>query len=119
MATKTQQTDNQQWIKKHGDKLSDSTKRAQWIDQPGGTGDHDGATLATRTREVVEDWARRRGAEPAAATRGDDGRPRFCASTSRAAPTRAAAISSTSRGTSGGECSRIAISHSCTRRRRA
>jgi len=76
MAIKTQQTDNEQWLKKHGDKLSDSAKRAQWIDQPGGTGDHDGATLATRTREVVEDWARRRGAEPAAATRGDDGRPR-------------------------------------------
>src|SRR3954464_15229644 len=75
MATRTQQTDNQQWIKKHGDKLSDSTKRAQLIDEPGRTGDHDGATLATRSREVVEDWARRRNAEPAAATRGDAGRP--------------------------------------------
>jgi len=34
MASKTQQTDNEQWLKKHGDKLSDSTKRAQWIDRP-------------------------------------------------------------------------------------
>src|SRR6478735_3434933 len=44
--------------------------------KPDEEGDHDGQTLATRSREVVEDWARRRGAEPAAATFGDDGRPR-------------------------------------------
>lgn len=75
MAAQTTKADNQKWLKEHGDQLSDSTKRAQWIDEPGDRGDHDGATLATRSHEVVEDWARRRNAEPAAATRGQDGRP--------------------------------------------
>jgi hypothetical protein len=77
MATDTRASEqDRRWLEKHGKGLSDSTHRAQWINEPGGEGDHDGATLATRSREVVEDWARRRGGEPAAATRGDDGRPR-------------------------------------------
>jgi hypothetical protein len=77
MATETKTSDSDRdWLKKNEDNLSDSTKRAQWINEPGREGDHDGATLATRSRDVVEDWARRRNAEPAAATRGDDGRPR-------------------------------------------
>jgi hypothetical protein len=76
MPAQTTKRDNEQWVKQHSDQLSDSTKRAQWIDEPGGRGDHDGATLATRSHEVVEDWASRRDAQPAAATRGPDGRPR-------------------------------------------
>lgn len=77
MATDTKKSGaDRGWLKKNEENLSDSTKRAYWIDEPGGEGDHDGQTLATRSREVVEDWARRRNAEPAAATRGDDGRAR-------------------------------------------
>jgi len=68
--------DNKRWLKEHEAGLSDSTKRAYWIDRPGEGGDRDGQTLATRSREVIEDWAARRKAEPAAATRGDDGKPR-------------------------------------------
>jgi len=77
MATATNaKPDEQKWLEQHGDQVSDSTKRAYWTHEPGEEGDHDGQTLATRSREVVEDWARRRNAEPAAATFGDDGRPR-------------------------------------------
>jgi len=76
MATDARTSEDKRWLEDNDKGISDSTKRAQWVNEPGGRGDHDGATLATRSREVVEDWARRRNAEPAAATRGEDGRPR-------------------------------------------
>jgi hypothetical protein len=65
-----------QWLQRNAGQLSDTTLRAYWTHTPGEEGDHDGQTLATRSRDVVEDWARRRDGHPAAATRGDDGRPR-------------------------------------------
>jgi hypothetical protein len=61
MATKTKDS----FLKEYGDKLSDSTKRAQWIESPDEKPDHDGQTLATRSHEVIQAWAEERNGEPA------------------------------------------------------
>ena len=52
------------FLKEHGDKLSDSTKRAQWIESSDDRPDHDGQTLATRNHDVIKHWAEERKAEP-------------------------------------------------------
>jgi hypothetical protein len=52
-------------MKKYGDKLSDSTKRAHWVDSVKDRPDHDGETLATREHEVIKRWAEERKATPA------------------------------------------------------
>jgi hypothetical protein len=59
------QSTKSEYLDKYGDKLSDSTKRAQWIDSPGEKPDHDGQTLATRNHDVIKHWAEERGAKPA------------------------------------------------------
>lgn len=65
------------WIRERENKLSPTTLRAKWIHAPGDEADRDGQTLATRANDVIRDWAERRGATPATATRGEeDGRPR-------------------------------------------
>lgn len=56
--------------------LPKSLQRAKWIDSPDDKPDRKGQTLATRNPEVIRRWAEERGARPAAATRGPDGRPR-------------------------------------------
>jgi hypothetical protein len=61
MATKAKND----FLEKHGDKLSDSTRRAQWIDSPDEKPDHDGQTLATQSHEVIQHWAEERKATPA------------------------------------------------------
>jgi hypothetical protein len=53
------------FLKKHGDKLSDSTKRAEWIESPGDLKGQKGSTLATRDHEVIQKWAEERKAVPA------------------------------------------------------
>jgi hypothetical protein len=53
------------FIKEYGDKLSDSTKRAKWIDSPHEHQDHSGQTLATRSHDVIKQWAEERKATPA------------------------------------------------------
>lgn len=63
MAAKEATRDN--FLKQHGDKLSDSTRRAQWIESPDEKPDHDGQTLATRSHEVIQAWAEERNAVPA------------------------------------------------------
>jgi len=118
MATATNaKPDEQKWLDRHGDQVSDSTRRAFWTHEPGEEGDHDGQTLATRSREVVEDWARRRGAEPAAATFGDDGRPRVLRFDFEGGPDRGGSELKRVRGTTGGGSSRTVTSRSSTRRR--
>ena len=52
------------FIKEHGDKLSESTKRAKWIDSTSEHEDHPGQTLATRDHDVIKAWAEKRGGEP-------------------------------------------------------
>jgi hypothetical protein len=59
------QTTKNEYLDKYGDKLSDSTKRAQWIDSPGEKPDHDGQTLATVSHDVIQHWAEARDATPA------------------------------------------------------
>jgi hypothetical protein len=59
------QTTKNAYLDKYGDKLSDSTKRAQWIESPGDKPDHDGQTLATRNHDVIKKWAEERNATPA------------------------------------------------------
>ena len=53
------------FVKKYGDKLSDSTKRAKWIHSANEHADHDGQTLATRDHDVIKQWAEERGGVPA------------------------------------------------------
>jgi hypothetical protein len=53
------------FMKKYGDKLSDSTKRAKWIESTSDHADHEGQTLATRNHDVIEQWAEARKAIPA------------------------------------------------------
>ena len=64
------------FIERHGSKLSKSTLRAKWTHRPGDEPDRNGQTLATRSPEVIRDWAERRRAVPATATRGPDGEAR-------------------------------------------
>jgi hypothetical protein len=59
------QTTKNEYLDKYGDKLSDSTRRAQWIESPGEKPDHDGQTLATRSHDVIKKWAEERDATPA------------------------------------------------------
>lgn len=59
------QTTKNEYLDKYGDKLSDSTKRAQWVDSPDQKPDHDGQTLATTNHDVIQKWAEARNATPA------------------------------------------------------
>lgn len=68
--------EDRKFLERHGAKLSPSTLRAKWTHRPGDKPDRNGQTLATRSPEVVRDWAERRGGTPVAATRGRDGSPR-------------------------------------------
>jgi hypothetical protein len=60
-----QTADDQQFLARYGDQLSDSTRRAKWIHSPGERSDRDGQTLATRSQDVVRAWAEERGGRPA------------------------------------------------------
>lgn len=53
------------FLKSHGDMLSDSTKRAHWIDSVKEHEGHPGETLATREHDVIQHWAEDRDATPA------------------------------------------------------
>lgn len=64
MATKTRVND-QDYLKRHAEGLSDSTTRAKWIDDVNDHADHDGQTLATRNHDVIMQWAEQRKAVPA------------------------------------------------------
>lgn len=53
------------FLEEHGDRLSDSTRRAKWIHDPTERADRDGQTLATRAHAVIRAWAEARGGRPA------------------------------------------------------
>ncbi len=57
--------DDKKYLKKWGDKLSDSTRRSKWIGGPDEHAEHDGQSLVTRNHEVIMKWAEERGAVPA------------------------------------------------------
>jgi hypothetical protein len=61
---KTESREQKEFAESHPG-LSDSTKRAQWINSPDEHADHDGQTLATRNHEVIKRWAQERDARPA------------------------------------------------------
>jgi hypothetical protein len=65
------------WVEQNQELLSPTTLRAKWVSEPGEGPDRPGQTLATRSPEVIRDWAQRREAEPVTTGRADeDGRPR-------------------------------------------
>jgi hypothetical protein len=68
--------EDRKFLDRFGDKLSKSTLRAKWIHKPDERADRNGQTLASRSPEVVRDWAERRGATPVVASRGPDGEAR-------------------------------------------
>ncbi len=70
------QSRNDHHIREGEEGLSDSTRRAKWIDMPDDHADHDGQTLATRSIGVIRAWANARGAEPATIEGADPQRPR-------------------------------------------
>ncbi len=57
--------DDKKYLKKWGDKLSDSTRRSKWINGPDDHADHDGQSLVTRNHDAIMKWAEERGANPA------------------------------------------------------
>jgi hypothetical protein len=68
--------EDRKFLERNGSKLSKSTLRAKWTHAAGDEPDRDGQTLATRSPDVIRDWAERRDATPATATRGKDGEAR-------------------------------------------
>ncbi|HEY8521931.1 MAG TPA: hypothetical protein VIN61_17800 [Gammaproteobacteria bacterium] len=68
--------DDDEFLETHGEALSPSTRRAKWISSPDEGEDHPGQTLATRSREVIEHWAKERGAKPATTPGGNTEQPR-------------------------------------------
>jgi hypothetical protein len=57
--------EEREFLEKYGDKLSPSTLRAKWINNPNEHEDHPGQTLATQNPEVIKHWAEERQAIPA------------------------------------------------------
>ena len=75
MATTTAMSD-QEYLQQYGEKLPKSVSRAKWISSPNEHADHDGQTLATRSHEVIKQWAADRGATPVTVTGTEhEGRP--------------------------------------------
>jgi hypothetical protein len=56
--------EEQQWMEKNREKLSQTTLRAKWTHSPDEHEDRPGQTLATRSHEVIRSWADARGAQP-------------------------------------------------------
>lgn len=64
------------FLDEHADGLSRSTLRAKWIHTGDEHEDHPGQTLATRSHEVIKQWAAERGGVPATVPgTAHDGRP--------------------------------------------
>ena len=56
---------DKRYLERYGEKLSRSTRRARWINNPHEHEERQGQTLATRNREVIRQWAENRRAKPA------------------------------------------------------
>lgn len=64
------------FIARHADALSRTTQRAKWVRLPSEHEDRPGQSLATRSHEVIQRWAKERGAKPATIARTErEGRP--------------------------------------------
>lgn len=65
MATKMAEMTDQEYLKRYRERLGHSVDRAKWIASLEEHGGHQGETLATRNHEVIQQWAKDRGAKPA------------------------------------------------------
>lgn len=65
MAAENLTKEDKEYINKYSNELSDTTKRAKWINAVGEKEDHPGQTLATRNPDVIKHWAEERKATPA------------------------------------------------------
>lgn len=65
MAAENLTKEDKEYINKYSNELSDTTKRAKWINAVGEKEDHPGQTLATRNPDVIKHWAEEREATPA------------------------------------------------------
>lgn len=65
MAAENLTKEDKEYIDKYSDELSDTTKRARWINKVGEKEGHPGQTLATRNPDVIKHWAEERKATPA------------------------------------------------------
>ncbi len=59
-----------------GPEVSESARRAKWLNYTGDHEDQPGQTLATRSHEVIQQWADERGAKPATIPGADPEAPR-------------------------------------------
>lgn len=64
ISVQDQTKEDEKFLKEHGDELSRSTKYAKWIHGTNEHQDHDGQTLATRSHDVIKQWAEERGGKP-------------------------------------------------------
>ncbi|MGI5836975.1 MAG: hypothetical protein ACOX87_10900 [Chloroflexota bacterium] len=65
IAAKNVTEEDIRFLEKYGDRLSDTTLRAKWIHNVDEHEDKPGQSLATRSHEVIKQWAEERGAQPA------------------------------------------------------
>jgi hypothetical protein len=65
MAAENLTKEDKEYIDKYSNELSDTTKRAKWINKVGEEEGHPGQTLATRNPDVIKHWAEERHATPA------------------------------------------------------
>jgi len=66
--------EDQDYLKKYGERLSDSTQNAKWIGSQDDHEEHAGQSLVTRNYEVIKQWAEERGAKPATVPGTEHGR---------------------------------------------
>ena len=65
IAAKNVTEEDIRFLEKYRDRLSDTTLRAKWIHNTDEHEDKPGQSLATRSHEVIKQWAEQRGAQPA------------------------------------------------------
>lgn len=76
MATRMAVMTDQDYLRRYREKLGNSIERATWIGSIEEHEGHQGETLATRSHDVIQKWAKDRGATPATVPGTErDGRP--------------------------------------------
>lgn len=65
MATRMAVMSDQEYLERYREKLGSSIERAHWVGSVEEHEGHQGETLATRSHEVIQQWAKDRGAKPA------------------------------------------------------
>jgi len=65
MATRMAMMSDREFLERYREKLGDSLRKATWIGSVEEHTGRQGETLATRSHEVIQQWAKDRGAKPA------------------------------------------------------